>query len=818
MTPFEEPTRPSKKRKIALADSSQPISTPSPSKSSPATQNPLPFSTRAFRAVKDVVLGKHADKADEAGGEDGQTTSPAATPNGAMGGLRKSLSTLELWKMARLQNGSTRGMGISKTGNSSPASSASGTRTPTTGKRKRDGIQEKLCNGKEERGDTPSKRVRKANGVGSVEKRKKVQSEIQDEVDGEEDEEDPLQGALSQTEKTSVSMNGGSPVMAIESTPKDTGFGRTPRRKRRKPPEGSAEKANGFGREDYSSSKTTPTKERPLQSSSTNEEEAALGFKAIETPKPARDGVAEIIGSNSEDIVMNSTSTSLKKRGRPPKSTANNTIDHRQPILHLDEHLDGADEQVSVRDAEASLQRALEEVSLTELTVFKSALLAVLTGKRRLPLVNLDSEYQKVHQLVEQTVLAGEGNSMLLIGSRGCAKTTLAETVISDLSIDHGKNFHVIRLNGFVHTDDKLALREIWRQLGREMEIGDDATTGQSNYADALTSLLALLSHSVQEEAEVETPSIAKSVIFILDEFDLFASHPRQTLLYNLFDVAQSRNAPIAVLGLTTKIDVVESLEKRVKSRFGQRYVHLSLPRTFTAFMSICKAALIPPSLSIAAQFKDHSANHRTGAAVQDLRTAWTTYINSLVATTPFLTHLRSIYATTKSIPTFFSSSIYPISALSASNIPTPQSFLSSSTSLRPPDSKLHLISALSELALSLLIAAARLDIILSTDLCNFEMVYEEYINLASRVKMQTSASGQLAVSGGGGRVWGRVVAKGEWERLIDLELILPATGGTIVGRGKGEQGRMWKVDVGLEEIGGSVKMGAVMARWCRQI
>jgi origin recognition complex subunit 4 len=32
----------------------------------------------------------------------------------------------------------------------------------------------------------------------------------------------------------------------------------------------------------------------------------------------------------------------------------------------------------------------------------------------------------------------------------------------------------VVRLNGFIHTDDKLALKEIWRQLGKEMQIEDE--------------------------------------------------------------------------------------------------------------------------------------------------------------------------------------------------------------------------------------------------------------------------------------------------------------------------------------------------------
>lgn len=42
------------------------------------------------------------------------------------------------------------------------------------------------------------------------------------------------------------------------------------------------------------------------------------------------------------------------------------------------------------------------------------------------------------------------------------------------MSREHNDEFHVVRLNGFIHTDDKLALKEIWRQLGKEMEVEDD--------------------------------------------------------------------------------------------------------------------------------------------------------------------------------------------------------------------------------------------------------------------------------------------------------------------------------------------------------
>lgn len=46
----------------------------------------------------------------------------------------------------------------------------------------------------------------------------------------------------------------------------------------------------------------------------------------------------------------------------------------------------------------------------------------------------------------------------------------------------------------------------------------------------------------------------SRPVLFVLDEFDLFAHHKNQTLLYNLFDVSQSTQAPVAVVGLTCRL------------------------------------------------------------------------------------------------------------------------------------------------------------------------------------------------------------------------------------------------------------------------
>lgn len=262
------------------------------------------------------------------------------------------------------------------------------------------------------------------------------------------------------------------------------------------------------------------------------------------------------------------------------------------------EELNGQDEEPPEEPLPAYAERFQQFVRngyAREVQLLSKILIEKLNGKRLVPLQGLESEYHKVHHLLEQTVTVGEGNSMLVLGSRGSGKTAIIETIVSSLAKEHKNDFHVVRLNGFLHTDDRLALREIWRQLGRETDTEEEAGKVTS-YADTMATLLALLSHPEELQGSSGNQdgmtTTAKSIVIVLDEFDLFVTHPRQTLLYNLFDIAQARKAPLAVLGVTTKVDVTEMLEKRVKSRFSHRSVYVPLPRTFEVFSEACLAGL----------------------------------------------------------------------------------------------------------------------------------------------------------------------------------------------------------------------------------
>lgn len=528
----------------------------------------------------------------------------------------------------------------------------------------------------------------------------------------------------------------------------------------------------------------------------------------------------------------------------------------QQDLQNNEDPPDIADVAEPLPEYAENLQALCQSGLHDEVRVLTTAILEKLSGKRQIPLYGVEQEYNKVNHLIEQTVTVGEGNSMLILGSRGSGKTTIVETIISTLAREHANDFHVVRLNGFLHTDDRLALREMWRQLGRETNTEDDAAK-VSSYADTMATLLALLSHPEElfgASGNKDGVTAAKSIVILLDEFDLFVTHPRQTLLYNLFDIAQARKAPIAVIGLTTKVDVTEMLEKRVKSRFSHRYVYVPLPRTFEIFSNICQMSLDLNDDEVL-QLAETLGSERPivqSNAWKTLLEGWKGYLKVGLPFCPqkprtnfygtqqlwddkhFQFHLKRIYNETKSVKEFFTSALLPISELHLGTqaadkptyqIPIPKSFTSQSLACPDPaplpfSASITASSSPSSLPLALLLAATRLAALfdpghdgahgqsLAPLALSFPAAYAEYVRLLTSAKTSASVSGAAATPG---RVWGRDVARESWEKLVTWGLVTPVGGGNGTA-----DGQMFRVEISFEEVVEMAGSGSSLGQWWR--
>lgn len=177
----------------------------------------------------------------------------------------------------------------------------------------------------------------------------------------------------------------------------------------------------------------------------------------------------------------------------------------------------------------------------------------------------------------------------------------------------------IIHLSGHAQQNDRLAIREIARQLtqqtGTSFLPAEDENTAEGGLNDlndpenpfvdnldvaeaapvialpAPAHLLALISM---------IPTLPRATVVVLDAFDQFASHARQSLLYCLLDTVQScrvgkANKGLAVVGVTARVDTINLLEKRVKSRFSGRMLRTACPRRLTDWTSLARTILTVP-------------------------------------------------------------------------------------------------------------------------------------------------------------------------------------------------------------------------------
>ena len=180
---------------------------------------------------------------------------------------------------------------------------------------------------------------------------------------------------------------------------------------------------------------------------------------------------------------------------------------------------------------------------------------------------------QRAHlvDILGDTVRGAQNNSVLLVGGRGSGKTAVLDSALRELRETHGpEKVLVVKLNGMLHGDEKVGVREIARQLcaaGDALEFSRAAGFGEN--VAFMREVLRVLEQG------------GRAVVFVLEEFDLFAkggAKSKQTLLYAVLDLLQQAHVQAAVVGVTSRHDAAEMLEKRVRSRFSFRRILLAPP------------------------------------------------------------------------------------------------------------------------------------------------------------------------------------------------------------------------------------------------
>uniref|UniRef100_A0A8C8R901 Origin recognition complex subunit 4 n=1 Tax=Pelusios castaneus TaxID=367368 RepID=A0A8C8R901_9SAUR len=357
-------------------------------------------------------------------------------------------------------------------------------------------------------------------------------------------------------------------------------------------------------------------------------------------------------------------------------------------------------------------------------------------------LFGVELQYKHLLELLKRTTIHGESNSALIIGPRGSGKTMLLNHVLKELMEikQVRENLLQVHLNGLLQTNDKIALKEITRQLQMENVVGDKVF---GSFAENLAFLLEALKKGDRDNS--------CPVLFILDEFDLFVHHKNQTLLYNLFDISQSAQTPITVIGLTCRQDILELLEKRVKSRFSHRQIYLMNSFDFKQYLRIFKEQLYLPAELLDKPFTQ----------------IWNKNVQSLSEDKTVQDVLRNHFYCSKDLRSLHMLLMLALSSITVSHPLMTASDLLEASKLCRMDSKANIVHGLSVLEICLIIAMKHLNDVYEGEPFNFQMVYNEFQKFIQR-KAHSIYNFE------------KPVVMKAFEHLLQLELIKPVEGPSV--------------------------------------
>ncbi|RLV82593.1 Origin recognition complex subunit 4 [Meyerozyma sp. JA9] len=445
----------------------------------------------------------------------------------------------------------------------------------------------------------------------------------------------------------------------------------------------------------------------------------------------------------------------------------------------------------------------------SDTTVVKNLILAQLNSPKvaNFESSGLTEKYNELWAMFEHTVRDRQGSSVLVIGPRAVGKTAIINQALDKLAIEYDGRYIVVRLSAYFHPDEHGAVREIARQL--DINAKKNHSSHQSQFQqpainDTFSNILNILDHPNSSES--------MAVIFIVDEIDKFTDN-KQTLLYNLLDLAQTSQVPICVVGVSPKITVRELFEKRVRSRFSQRVISLTKPGSVDHFWAGAKLALLLSPTHIA-QLQD--ANYGR---------LWNQYIDSLFTRSPPVRKLvYELYYCTKNYRQFNIYSAYAVAQISPQcPFPIETHFLHYA-SVQPPGTIQGLFQSLSSLELLLAIAAARWIEKFDLPTINFNLAYKEYEEMIKSFNISSTTLATSSPSRSDTRiltnikvnqkVWSAKVLRNSWESLYRMGLLIDQSGvstnadGHVISNAQLnktytiEDSKMVQLDTNLEEIG----------------
>lgn len=379
--------------------------------------------------------------------------------------------------------------------------------------------------------------------------------------------------------------------------------------------------------------------------------------------------------------------------------------------------------------------------------------------------IGLEEQWTALYTLLSGSVIHGLGNSGMLVGANGSGKSLLVHSVLRRLEHERGAPLNVVTLSALMHPTDRACVRAMARQLleqgalrshdvesvedgidddhddepestavplddgdssdedmplaqrmlAHEAALADEGVLHDDPEPEAdldaqLGAVMSTMSTTLAHLLGLLTSSTGAPLVVVLDQFDEMAQRVRQSFMYCLLDAVQSGSyrPGFAVIGLTCRVDAGDFLEKRVKSRFSHRIIHL-FPLPLAEYSEVARTALL-------------------GGATEG---PWHDAVTRVCADPQFAAVLRGLHALSGDIRQLYQALVVPV-ALAADKPLTAAAFADAAAAQHQDPSR-SLLLELTEPEMAVLVTARHLQI-RDKELFTFEMCFQELEHFVHRI------------------------------------------------------------------------------------
>jgi len=331
-----------------------------------------------------------------------------------------------------------------------------------------------------------------------------------------------------------------------------------------------------------------------------------------------------------------------------------------------------------------------------------------------------------IHEMLKRAVTQRVSASAVLIGLRGSGKTMAIKDVIARIKKENKSvTLMDVFLSGVRLTNEQAMLEEFHQQLARHHGLCEsDLSSSFGHLTQGLEKLIQLMSAKEAVFTDRKVSFGNKVVVLVLDELDKFCSDgTKQALIYSLLEGLHTQKLPpIVLLGTTCRLDALELMEKRVRSRFSQRQIHFFNPTTVEAMHQLVSYYLTIPEQSIKYLKSENTHKYVSAFARENLK---------LLNESPqFKKLIFRLFHDCNDVRFFQDWVTMAVDQLNSDHPFLTLDVFSKATELLICDPEAETIKGISQIELALLVAMMKLEEN-GVSPYNFQLVYDEYLKFS---------------------------------------------------------------------------------------